>query len=569
MNFSFSLAPNVESHPSQFEQISCTTASVLVMLFIVVGNSLVVLSIFTYQPLQQVQNVLIVSLATSDLAVGLFVLPLKIGTHVADGRWIFGFYLCTFYVTSDVFFCTASILNLCAVALDRYWTIRYPINYARQRTLFSLSGMISLVYLLSTLIVLPPIFGWAPPIYEHIDAVYSCEMNRQPSYVIFSAFGSFFIPAILILFVYVQLFRLTRRRFRVQRHQNALTSVARSPGLTVRFLNEPKVNLLDHRDGLRYDLSRSARYSDAFQLQHPHVFSQDNLIGTTSLSNETLIRPNTMVNGSFENALRLFNRLSRERSTEESIKQQTEGGGAKFIGWKASLQCIPEKACSQDRPLARWASCITVSAAQSQLYHSCLQKEYLCTNTQKKSASSLLYQENCQLSLSINQPVCNPVQVIDGSNKKEWPTTVPHLPGILNERRRMNLKNAFSSTSSTLLKCRFWKELVEQSTNSPTVTDGIDLHTVAKERRQFSAYRERRVTRTLIIIIGSFFLCWLPFFLAYVSDPFCHGPCIKNEKAHDLITWLTYLNSVVNPVIYTTFNADFRRGFQRLLCCSK
>ncbi|KAF6772559.1 hypothetical protein AHF37_07882 [Paragonimus kellicotti] len=313
MNLSFSLAPNVENQPSQFEQISCTAVSVLVLLFILVGNSLVVLSIFTYQPLQQIQNVLIISLATSDLAVGLFVLPLKIGTHVADGRWIFGFYLCTFYVTSDVFFCTASILNLCAVALDRYWTIRYPISYARQRTLLGHLGMISLVYLLSALIVLPPIFGWAPPIYEHTDAVHSCEMNRQPSYVIFSTFGSFLIPAVLILFVYVQLFRLTRQRFRVQRHQNALASVARSPGSTVRFHNAPKVDLLDHWDGLRYDLSCSARYSDAFQLQQlPCNFSQYNLMGTTSLPNETVARSNTLSNRPFENAFKPFNSLSKE-----------------------------------------------------------------------------------------------------------------------------------------------------------------------------------------------------------------------------------------------------------------
>ncbi|KAA3672745.1 5-hydroxytryptamine receptor 1 [Paragonimus westermani] len=362
MNLSFSFALNVGSQPSQFEQISCTAASVLVLLFVLVGNSLVVLSIFTYQPLQQVQNALIVSLATSDLAVGLFVLPLKIGTHVADGRWIFGFYLCTFYVTSDVFFCTASILNLCAVALDRYWAIRYPIRYARHRTLFNLSGMISLVYLLSALIVLPPIFGWAPPTYEHIDAIYSCEMNRQPSYVIFSAFGSFFIPAILILFVYVQLFRLTRQRLRIQ---------------------------------------------------------------------------------------------------------------------------------------------------------------------------------------------------------------LPHLSSIFNKRRQVISKYAFASMSSTMLKTKVWKDLADQSSNSAIATDRTDLHTVAKQRRQLSAYRERRVTRTLIIIIGSFFLCWLPFFVAYVSDPFCHGPCVKNEKARDLIVWLTYLNSAVNPIIYTTSNADFKRGFQRLLCCSK
>ena len=32
-------------------------------------------------------------------------------------------------------------------------------------------------------------------------------------------------------------------------------------------------------------------------------------------------------------------------------------------------------------------------------------------------------------------------------------------------------------------------------------------------------------------------------------------------------TWLGYMNSFVNPIIYTIFNAEFRRAFKSLLRC--
>ena len=43
--------------------------------------------------------------------------------------------MCQLFTTMDILLCTASILNLCAIALDRYFAIHDPINYAQKRTL--------------------------------------------------------------------------------------------------------------------------------------------------------------------------------------------------------------------------------------------------------------------------------------------------------------------------------------------------------------------------------------------------------------------------------------------------
>ena len=50
--------------------------------------------------------------------VAITVLPLNVAYSVL-GKWIFGSITCKIWLTADVLCCTASILNLCAIALDR------------------------------------------------------------------------------------------------------------------------------------------------------------------------------------------------------------------------------------------------------------------------------------------------------------------------------------------------------------------------------------------------------------------------------------------------------------------
>jgi hypothetical protein len=43
--------------------------------------------------------------------------------------WIFGDVWCSIWLAVDVWMCTASILNLCAISLDRYVAVTRPVKY--------------------------------------------------------------------------------------------------------------------------------------------------------------------------------------------------------------------------------------------------------------------------------------------------------------------------------------------------------------------------------------------------------------------------------------------------------
>lgn len=61
---------------------------------------------------------------------------------------------CHMYSALDVLLCTASILNICLISLDRYWSITRAVDYLKARTENAVKGMICIVWFLSFVVSL-------------------------------------------------------------------------------------------------------------------------------------------------------------------------------------------------------------------------------------------------------------------------------------------------------------------------------------------------------------------------------------------------------------------------------
>ncbi|XP_038071313.1 alpha-2C adrenergic receptor-like [Patiria miniata] len=184
----------------------------LIIIGIVFGNSLVCISVVRVRALKGTQYRFLVSLALADLMVGILIVPLSI-TNELLGCWVFGTFLCLMWKVIDVLACTASILNLCLISLDRYYSITRPIKYAKWRTHRRAYFMIGAVWTLSFIISVPPLFGWRNED-KTVNGYFLCEVSSDPGYVLYSTMGSFFIPAFVMVFVYIRIWGAAKKHAR-------------------------------------------------------------------------------------------------------------------------------------------------------------------------------------------------------------------------------------------------------------------------------------------------------------------------------------------------------------------
>ncbi|KFM69407.1 5-hydroxytryptamine receptor 2A, partial [Stegodyphus mimosarum] len=117
----------------------------LIILATVVGNVFVIAAVFLERNLQTEGNYLVLSLAVADLMVACLVMPLGAFNEVNNRKWILGPELCEVWTSGDVLCCTASILHLVAIALDRFWAVT-SVDYVRQRSGRRIGFMIFLVW---------------------------------------------------------------------------------------------------------------------------------------------------------------------------------------------------------------------------------------------------------------------------------------------------------------------------------------------------------------------------------------------------------------------------------------
>uniref|UniRef100_G3PAC5 5-hydroxytryptamine receptor 7 n=1 Tax=Gasterosteus aculeatus TaxID=69293 RepID=G3PAC5_GASAC len=170
------------------------------------GNMLVVISVCFVKKLRQPSNYLIVSLAVADLSVALAVMPFVSITDLIGGQWIFGQFFCNVFIAMDVMCCTASIMSLCVISIDRYLGITKPLTYPVRQNGCCMAKMVLSVWLLSASITLPPLFGWA----QNVNDGRVCLISQDFGYTVYSTAVAFYIPMSVMLIMYNRIYRAAK-----------------------------------------------------------------------------------------------------------------------------------------------------------------------------------------------------------------------------------------------------------------------------------------------------------------------------------------------------------------------
>ena len=177
------------------------------------GNILVVCAVANFHRLRTTTNCFVVSLAIADILVALLVMPAGL-LYEVFGYWRFGWIFCYFWISCDVTCCTASIMHLCIISLDRYWAITQPLTYKSKMTRQRACLMIGIVWVCSISISFVPIYlGWfADTNTKLYTDTPECGLSVNRVYAVISATTSFYAPLVVMLFTYMKIFTIAQKQ---------------------------------------------------------------------------------------------------------------------------------------------------------------------------------------------------------------------------------------------------------------------------------------------------------------------------------------------------------------------
>ncbi|XP_060693459.1 octopamine receptor-like [Hemiscyllium ocellatum] len=194
------------SHQGVLVGIILTTVDLVTLL----GNLVVFICPALEKKLRTVTYMFILSLATADLLVACLVMPFSIIYEVA-GIWMFGRLFCKVWISFDVMFCTASIVTLCFISLDRYCSVATPYHYSKRMSRSRCIAMTIMIWVYSAMIsFLPVMQGWNEIPGVDFDSSRECVFVTNRIFAIVASALAFYLPFLIMCTMYFFIYRASR-----------------------------------------------------------------------------------------------------------------------------------------------------------------------------------------------------------------------------------------------------------------------------------------------------------------------------------------------------------------------
>lgn len=444
----------------------------LITIWTIFGNALVWVALYRFPKLRSMSNCLIGNLAMSDLLLALTVLPISLGNDLL-GYWVFGEVMCPIWLCIDVLYCTASIWGLVTIAVDRYTATVYPVWYFERRSPLRALIYIIMVWFFSIIVSIAPFIGWRemiPNLYKfNIETKrFECVLFETEGYVVYSAMGSFVIPAVLMLFLYFRIFIILRKRMKTMQ------------------LKKEKFKLNIDQD------------FDSCPLQDEN--SQIDLSTT----------PVTQVKMS-------------DKATQ--------------------ISPVSKKQCTASYNVQLSLSETNVHGENSQKNtkdgNNCILPDVICKSQTEEGTEE--EKQPCLYDVNVNKSILSSAD----DQKQE------NRPDEKGQTRFVRTDQDSTKRASKKRVSLLYKKRNSKSRHIQGIKTKYEL-------------REQRATKRMAIVMGCFLFCWFPFLFMYLIRSFCVS-CYLNVHIQASIIWLGYVNSSINPILYTLFNDDFRKAFKIIL----
>ena len=502
------------------------TSAVLgtIILATIVGNVFVIAAIVLERNLRNVANYLIASLSVADLLVAALVMPLAAVNEVSS-RWFLGRDACDAFISFDVLCCTSSILHLVAISLDRYWAVT-RVDYIHNRSARRILVMVAASWGASALISLPPLFGSRSP-HTDPDVTGICLISQDWAYTVFSTLGAFYLPMIVMSVIYARVYRTARHRIRKRTFRRSAAAAASGNAATDITAGESRL------------LGRGESYDVDTRTPQPLLSSTTSYF-RPDVNESTADNPPEVAS-----PIDLQFAVTVVEATVPGEEEEIEENDDEDDDDDDDDDDLPEESGKYSAAAAVGNACTIIIAAASTAPSSgdveSVEDHPSATAPQSTSPISVVSPDTLRPAVPFF------ARFLDGS----W----------LSAASRYHHRRAAAQPVADVVD----DNILNGAGRSAAILQTNMAAARRRAREKQEQKRERKAARTLAIVTGTFLVCWLPFFILALVRPFCAEQCYYPPLLVSVIGWLGYFNSLLNPIIYTVFNPDFRLAFRKIL----
>ncbi|XP_005089416.2 5-hydroxytryptamine receptor 1D [Aplysia californica] len=534
--------------------------------------------------------------------VAVVVMPLAVYMEVMSQRWLLSAPLCDAWVASDVLACTASILNLTAISVDRFIAVTQPIKYAKHKNSKRVFIMLAVTWIISVAIAAPIALGVN---YSEDRRVRDCRFFNS-DFIIYSSMGSFYIPSIIMIFLYWKIYRVIRQRARKAKQakhlkdvdKRALQGVIENPTAAA----APSVAAAAaaaagggggvgggggaSMGGVYGGPSEATVTTGLAKMDNGRVTSYNTTTSTTHPAASLL---SAGPHGVDECSV-MTNAHSQSASDDEddddtgsgSANNNSGGGGSgsggssRGVGGGSGGGGGGGGLMTSVRDNGR----LSKHAEMAELIANPVAEEIERREEEERRAweeGGRKEEEQAMLQFGGNNGGFSAPEPA-GSVGASTSGIMAHTCAAHEAETPFTSLVCKGDTSENSDQCQEGSGKKKGNNGNPKrghkgVTKfNFHRRTSRKRKEKSSSKREKKATKTLAIVLGVFLVCWVPFFTLNIISAICIRydlddlpACNMNPIYFSLFVWLGYINSFLNPVIYTIFNPEFRKAFRKLL----
>ncbi|XP_059175715.1 tyramine receptor 1-like [Physella acuta] len=581
-----------DSHVGPVESLVEALTLGTISLVSVVGNAALWLVILDNKGLRIESNLLLLCLSLADLLVSTVSMPVTVVT-ITSSRWIFSELTCVAMGYLNMITFTASVQSLAVISWNRYVKICQPHRYNQVFTYLKTGCVCLGVWLVSGLLSLPPLLGWAAYSYLPTASLCFCNWALSFTYALFMIFACFCVPCIIMTFCNVNILRaFLHSRRAIQAHKDKdkdrvynhsedkntdqytkATLLSVKPSLegsdiksdadlqnnsleifTKNNSNRKNAEYVDPRsekeDNPVFDIELSDMGKSKFHTSFNFLLKRFRYFKSKKVETDSLRikSPNYQCNIEYDENV-VGNGITTDKTefpvdnAHSYIVEATKNKyGSRMVGYGTNKNEILRKfdtnnSCTLHSP-QQLETCLT----------SCLGVVVCGESAQRKIGTHKTNNENSVLETRFFESAKN--------DKLSFVNTNVGHTSQLNAKESLNTHITSGKLSSSA-------DIISYTQSSPPPRKLVKIQpqtlkvNIERRRRE-----EFQVAASLVVVIILFIVCWFPYCISMFVSVFTPS---RSSRGLDVTSlFLGYFNSCVNPIVYGLMNKKFQTAYIKL-----